>query len=231
MDALLPIPNARDGWRQIRRHRHRQDIVPDEVNAFVASDSHPHPDHSNGSGFSFTTSIDAAAHRLDDLLPVTLSDRGPQWHTQLLVNPLGLLFVANPTWFDSNPTEVQRAIIESSHSILPLKQPNSSSNSLRCKTTYRPLNSRRSNTGTQIGHKVHLNLRENPPARGGHLDLQGKRGRATTDTQVPHTIAQVCSVPPKRFPSVLTDRFLGNPGTTRELGDEDRDLRRSCVRL
>ena len=90
--------------------------------------------------------------------------------------PLGLLFVAKPTRFDSNPTEVQRAIIESSHSILPLKYPSSSSKSLRYKTTSRPWNSRRRNAGTQMGHHVHLSLRENPPARGGHLYLQGKEG-------------------------------------------------------
>lgn len=87
-------------------------------------DSHPRPDHPDGAGFTFSTSIDATARYLDNLLAIDesiLSDHTLQWQTQLLANFSGLLFVAKTTRFDSNPIEAERAMIESSLSILALQ--------------------------------------------------------------------------------------------------------------
>lgn len=87
-------------------------------------DSHPRPDHPNGAGFTFSTSMDVTAIYLDNLLAIDqsiLSDHSLQWQTQLLANFSGLLFVAKPTRFDSNPIEAERAMVESSLSILTLQ--------------------------------------------------------------------------------------------------------------
>lgn len=87
-------------------------------------DSHPRPDHPDGPGFTFTTSLDSTARYLDNLLAIDesiLSDHSLQWQTQLLANFSGLLFVAKGTRFDSNPLEAERAMIESSLSILALQ--------------------------------------------------------------------------------------------------------------
>jgi len=87
-------------------------------------DSHPRPDHPDGPGFTFTTSLDVTARYLDNLLAIDesiLSDHSLQWQTQLLANFSGLLFVAKATRFDSNPVEAERIMIESSLSILALQ--------------------------------------------------------------------------------------------------------------
>ena len=87
-------------------------------------DSHPRQDHPNGAGFTFSTSIDTTAQYLDSLLAIDesiLSDHSLEWQAQLLANFSGLLFVAKTTRFDSNPVEAERAVIESSLSILALQ--------------------------------------------------------------------------------------------------------------
>lgn len=87
-------------------------------------DSHPRPDHPNGAGFTFSTSVDATALYLDSLLAIDqsiLSDHSLQWQTQLLANFSGLLFVAKSTRFDSNPIEAERAMLEASLTILTLQ--------------------------------------------------------------------------------------------------------------
>ena len=87
-------------------------------------DSHPRPDHPGGAGFTFSTSIDAIAYYLDNLLAIDqsiLSDPSLQWQTQLLASFSGLLFVAKPTRFDSSPIEAERTVIESSLAILALQ--------------------------------------------------------------------------------------------------------------
>jgi len=98
--------------------------IPDGADVFMLFDSHPRPDHPNGAGFTFTTSIDVTARYLDNLLAIDesiLSDKSLQWQTQLLANFSGLLFVAKATRFDSNPVEAERAMVESSLSILALQ--------------------------------------------------------------------------------------------------------------
>ena len=98
--------------------------IPDDADVFMLFDSHPRPDHPDGPGFTFTTSLDATARYLDHLLAIDesiLSDHSLQWQTQLLANFSGLLFVAKATRFDSNPNEAERAMIESSLSILALQ--------------------------------------------------------------------------------------------------------------
>jgi len=87
-------------------------------------DSHPRPEHPDGAGFTFSTSIDVTARYLDNLLAVDesiLSDHSLQWQTQLLANFSGLLFVAKTTRFDSDAIEAERAMIESSLTILALQ--------------------------------------------------------------------------------------------------------------
>ena len=87
-------------------------------------DSHPRSDHPGGAGFTFSTSIDVTASYLDNLLAIDqsiLSDKSLQWQTQLLANFSGLLFVARTTRFDTNPIEAERAMIESSLTILALQ--------------------------------------------------------------------------------------------------------------
>ena len=87
-------------------------------------DSHPRQDHPDGAGFIFSTSIDATAEYLDNLLAIDqriLSDPSLQWQTQLLANFSGLLFVAKPTRFDNNAIEAERAMVESSLAILALQ--------------------------------------------------------------------------------------------------------------
>ena len=98
--------------------------IPDDADVFMLFDSHPRPDHPDGPGFTFTTSLDAMARYLDKLLAIDesiLSDHSLQWQTQLLANFSGLLFVAKATRFDSHPIEAERAMIESSLSILALQ--------------------------------------------------------------------------------------------------------------
>jgi len=98
--------------------------ISDGVDVFMVFDSHPRPDHPRGPGFTFNTSIDATANYLDNLLAIDqsiLSDHSLQWQTQLLANFSGLLFVAKASRFDSNPIEAERAMIESSLTILALR--------------------------------------------------------------------------------------------------------------
>ena len=98
--------------------------IPDDADVFMLFDSHPRPDHPDGPGFTFTTSIDVTARYLDNLLAIDesiLSDHSLQWQTQLLANFSGLLFVARATRFDSNPSEAERAMIDSSLSVLALQ--------------------------------------------------------------------------------------------------------------
>ena len=98
--------------------------IPDGEDVFMVFDSHPRPDHPGGAGFTFSTSIDATASYLDNLLAIDqsiLSDRSLQWQTQLLANFSGLLFVAKATRFDSNAIEAERAMIDSSLTILALR--------------------------------------------------------------------------------------------------------------
>lgn len=98
--------------------------IPDGEDVFMVFDSHPRLDHPCGAGFTFSTSIDVTAHYLDNLLAIDqsiLSDHSLQWQTQLLANFSGLLFVAKTNRFDSNPVEAERAMIESSLTILALR--------------------------------------------------------------------------------------------------------------
>jgi len=98
--------------------------IPDDADVFMVFDSHPRPDHPDGAGFTFNTSLDATAGYLDNLLAIDesiLSDHSLQWQTQLLASFSGLLFVAKTIRFDSNPVEAERAMIESSLSILALQ--------------------------------------------------------------------------------------------------------------
>jgi hypothetical protein len=99
-------------------------LIPDGEDVFMIFDSHPRPDHPDGAGFTFSTSIDATSEYLDNLLAIDqsiLSDHSLQWQTQLLANFSGLLFVARTTRFDSDPIEAERAMIESSLTILALQ--------------------------------------------------------------------------------------------------------------
>ena len=98
--------------------------IPGGADVFMVFDSHSRPDHPCGAGFTFSTSIDVIAYYLDNLLAVDqsiLSDHSLQWQTQLLANFSGLLFVAKTNRFDSNPIEAERAMIESSLTILALR--------------------------------------------------------------------------------------------------------------
>ena len=98
--------------------------IPDGADVFMVFDSHPRPEHPDGAGFIFSTSIDETARYLDNLLAIDqsiLSDHSLQWQTQLLAHFSGLLFVAKTTRFDSDAIEAERAMIESSLSILALQ--------------------------------------------------------------------------------------------------------------
>jgi len=98
--------------------------IPDDADVFMVFDSHPRPEHPDGPGYIFSTSIDITARYLDNLLAIDesiLSDHSLQWQTQLLANFSGLLFAAKPTRFDSNAIEAERAMIESSLTILALQ--------------------------------------------------------------------------------------------------------------
>lgn len=98
--------------------------IPEDADVFMVFDSHPRPDHPDGAGFTFSTSADAAARCLDNLLAIDesiLSDSSLQWQSQLLANFSGLLFVAKTTRFDRDPIEAERAMVESSLSILALQ--------------------------------------------------------------------------------------------------------------
>ncbi|KAF9651535.1 hypothetical protein BDM02DRAFT_3154328 [Thelephora ganbajun] len=98
--------------------------IPDSADVFMVFDSHSRPDHPDGAGFIFSTSIDVTAQYLDNLLAIDesiLSDHSLQWQTQLLANFSALLFAARTTRFDSNATEAERAMIESSLTILALQ--------------------------------------------------------------------------------------------------------------
>ena len=137
VDTLSSIPNARrrlvtsgDKSAAIVITRPPEIVtcvkisIPDDADVFMLFDSHPRPDHPDGPGFTFTTSLNAMARYLDNLLAIDesiLSDHSLQWQTQLLANFSGLLFVAKTTRFDSNPIEAERAMIESSLSILALQ--------------------------------------------------------------------------------------------------------------
>lgn len=98
--------------------------IPGDADVFMVFDSHSRPDHPDGAGFIFSTSIDVTALYLDNLLAIDesiLSDRSLQWQTQLLANFSGLLFVAKTIRFDQDPIEAERAMIESSLAILALQ--------------------------------------------------------------------------------------------------------------
>ena len=98
--------------------------IPEDLDVFMIFDSHPRRDHPDGAGFIFSTSIDATAEYLDDLLAIDkkiLSDRSLQWQTQLLANFSGLLFVAKINRFDIDAIEAERAMVESSLTILALQ--------------------------------------------------------------------------------------------------------------
>ena len=98
--------------------------IPEGADVFMIFDSHPRLDHPGGAGFTFSTSIDTTARYLDNLLAIDqsiLSDHSLQWQTQLLANFSGLLFVAKTNRFDSNPIEAERAMIDSSLTILALR--------------------------------------------------------------------------------------------------------------
>ena len=98
--------------------------IPDDADVFMVFDSHPRQDHPNGAGLIFSTSIDLMARYLDNLLSIDesiLTDRSLQWQTQLLANFSGLLFVAKTTRFNSDAIEAERAMIESSLTILALQ--------------------------------------------------------------------------------------------------------------
>jgi hypothetical protein len=98
--------------------------IPDDLDVFMIFDSHPRRDHPDGAGYIFSTSIDAAADYLDNLLAIDkriLSDRSLQWQSQLLANFSGLLFVAKITRFDIDAIEAERAMVESSLTILTLQ--------------------------------------------------------------------------------------------------------------
>lgn len=98
--------------------------IPDDLDVFMVFDSHPRPDHPDGAGFIFSTSIDSIAEYLDNLLAIDkkiLSDHSLQWQTQLLASFSGLLFVAKATRFDNDAIEAERAMVESSLAILALQ--------------------------------------------------------------------------------------------------------------
>lgn len=98
--------------------------IPGDSDVFMVFDSHSRPDHPDGAGFIFSTSIDVTAQYLDNLLAIDqsiLSDHSLQWQTQLLANFSGLLFVAKTIRFDQDPVEAERAMIESSLAILALQ--------------------------------------------------------------------------------------------------------------
>ncbi|KAF9792210.1 hypothetical protein BJ322DRAFT_1102725 [Thelephora terrestris] len=98
--------------------------IPDDADVFMVFDSHSRPDHPDGAGFIFSTSIDTTAQHLYNLLAIDesiLSDRTLQWQTQLLANFSGLLFVAKTNRFDTDPIEAERAMVESSLIILSLQ--------------------------------------------------------------------------------------------------------------
>jgi FtsZ-binding cell division protein ZapB len=98
--------------------------IPGDADVFMIFDSHPRPDHPDGAGFIFSTSIDATARYLDNLLAIDesiLSDHTLQWQTQLLANFSGLLFIAKSSRFDRDAIEAERAMIESSLTILALQ--------------------------------------------------------------------------------------------------------------
>lgn len=98
--------------------------IPDDLDVFMVFDSHSRRDHPDGAGFIFSTSIDVIAEYLDNLLAIDqriLSDHSLQWQTQLLANFSGLLFVAKATRFDNDAIEAERAMVESSLTILALQ--------------------------------------------------------------------------------------------------------------
>lgn len=98
--------------------------IPDNLDVFMVFDSHSRRDHPNGAGFIFSTSIDVTAQYLDNLLAIDeklLSDPSLQWQTQLLANFSGLLFVAKNIRFDNDAIEAERAMVDSSLTILALQ--------------------------------------------------------------------------------------------------------------
>ena len=98
--------------------------IPKDLDVFMIFDSHPRQDHPDGAGFIFNTSIDATAEYLDNLLAIDkkiLSDPSLLWQTQLLASFSGLLFVAKTTRFDFDAIEAERAMVESSLTILALQ--------------------------------------------------------------------------------------------------------------
>ncbi|KAI0058501.1 hypothetical protein BV25DRAFT_1810589, partial [Artomyces pyxidatus] len=88
---------------------------------FVIFDSHPRPElYPDGGAFIVSTSLDATAQRLADLLPVIdLPDADLQWQAQLLANYSGHIFVSRG--LGSNSAALSDMVVESSLAMLSLQ--------------------------------------------------------------------------------------------------------------
>lgn len=193
--------------------------IPDNADVFMVFDSHSRPDHPDGAGFTFNTSIDATAQYLDNLLAIDqsiLSDRSLQWQTQLLANFSSLLFVAKTTRFDSDPIEAERAMIESSLTILALREEvaelKSQNTTLQSDLLAAELkveerwNSYKSSSSSKSFKKSSEPVWSTAPTRKKHH--KKKSGRNSSNPTDYHT-GVLCLVP--RLSPALMDRFLATP--------------------
>ncbi|KAK0501419.1 hypothetical protein EDD18DRAFT_1317711, partial [Armillaria luteobubalina] len=98
-------------------------IPTPEQNVYVIFDTHPRPTHPDGSGITFLATVESAAERLSEILPVDtrlLSESGLQWQAQLLANFSAHVFILNDKW-SNDPTHLKQALLESSVAILTLQ--------------------------------------------------------------------------------------------------------------
>jgi len=186
--------------------------IPEGKDVFMVFDSHPRSDHPGGTGFTFSTSIDATASYLDNLLPIDQSilfDESLEWQTQLLANFSGLLFVAKTTRFDSDPIEAERAMIESGLTILALQ-----AEVAELKLQNAALQKELKTAELKVQEERPYPYKSSNPPRSSRKSTEPewlpaptkkKNDNGTSSSPADHCPSMFSS---ERSPPVLTDRFL-----------------------
>ncbi|KAK0194944.1 hypothetical protein F5146DRAFT_924419 [Armillaria mellea] len=96
--------------------------TPDQ-NIFVIFDTHPRPEHPDGSGITYLSTIKKTAQRLSEILSLDkelLAESDLQWQVQLLANFSAHIFVPNDKW-DTDHDNLTQALLGSSLTILALQ--------------------------------------------------------------------------------------------------------------
>ncbi|KAK0505261.1 hypothetical protein EDD18DRAFT_1128361 [Armillaria luteobubalina] len=96
--------------------------TPDQ-NIFVIFDTHPRPEHPDGSGITYLSTSKKTAQRLSEILSLDkdlLAESDLQWQVQLLANFSAHIFVPNDKW-DTDHDNLTQTLLGSSLTILALQ--------------------------------------------------------------------------------------------------------------